>query len=149
MSTAHPTPIPIALIGLHTEIGGPVAEGLRPEYDVTRFIQSYAAATTDLPPLLRGEVPPNPATNTVGSGAARPVRAVLFGRGFTQQQAEALRAAHGHLAPSVLWVAGSAARGPPEGSGPPADAHKVVVPVFRRILEEELGEGKEGKLMLY
>ncbi|KAI0111221.1 hypothetical protein GGR51DRAFT_509386 [Nemania sp. FL0031] len=151
MSTKTPTPIPIAMIGLSTEIGSPVAEGLRPEYDTIRFMQSFEAAKTDLPYLLRGESPPSAPTNDVGSGLhTKPVRAVLFGRGFTQQQAEDLYELYKDLAPSVVWLAGATATRPAGNGPPPGAAEKVIVPMFRAKLAELLKEGKEeGGLVLY
>ncbi|KAI1122588.1 hypothetical protein F5Y10DRAFT_71607 [Nemania abortiva] len=147
--SAQKSSVAIALVGLHTEIGAPVAEGLRPEWDVTRFIQSFEAAKADLPYLLSGEAPPNPPTNDVGSGTySSPVRAVVFGRGFTQQQAEELHALYNDLAPSVVWLAGSAATRP-AGAGPPANVEKTLVPMFRAKLEELVKDGAEGGLVLY
>ncbi|KAI1422700.1 hypothetical protein F5Y12DRAFT_799302 [Xylaria sp. FL1777] len=159
MSTLTP-PVPIVLIGIHTEIGSAVAEGLRPEWEVVRFIQTFEAAKADLPHILRGAAPPDAPTNTVGSGDyARPVRAVLLGRGFTQQQAEALYALYGDVAAeSVLWAAGAEANRRP-GTGPPPGIEKIIVPMFRGVLEdwkkrvegEGVGEGKKkkGELVLY
>ncbi|KAI0470796.1 hypothetical protein GGR56DRAFT_657656 [Xylariaceae sp. FL0804] len=71
-------PVPVVLIGLSTEVGRPVTEGLRPEYEVIRFIQSIEAAEADLPHLLRGDEPPAAPTNDVGTHAyGRPARVVI------------------------------------------------------------------------
>ncbi|KAI0465573.1 hypothetical protein F4859DRAFT_376801 [Xylaria cf. heliscus] len=63
---------------------------------VIRFIQTYPAAESDLPYLLRGEAPPTAPTNAVGSAdySRGPARAIVFGRGFSQKQAEDLYAAN-------------------------------------------------------
>ncbi|KAI1186004.1 hypothetical protein F5B17DRAFT_405790 [Nemania serpens] len=152
MSTSTP-PVPIALIGIHTSIGEPVAAALRPDYDVTRFVQTFEAAKADLPHLLRGSEPPTAPTNAVGShDYSRPVRAVLFGRGFTQQEAETLYGLYKDVAPSVLWVAGAETGRPPGGvvAEPPPGVEKIVVPVFRGVLEKWVQEGAEkGGLVLY
>ncbi|KAI8950160.1 hypothetical protein F4801DRAFT_579776 [Xylaria longipes] len=175
MSTPTP-PIPIVLVGIHTEIGEPVASGLRPDFDgtslppfpspsplhpplattnpsrptVIRFIQTFAAAQSDLPYLLRGESPPDAATNTVGSGdfSRGPARAVLFGRGFSQRQAEELYAANKTAAEGVVWVAGDEAKRP-AGFEPPPGIEKVMVPIFRGALEKWVEEGGKGGLVLY
>ncbi|KAI1295179.1 hypothetical protein F5Y03DRAFT_399317 [Xylaria venustula] len=152
MSTSTLTPpVPIVLIGIHTEIGAPVAEALRPDWDVTRFIQTFEAAESDLPYLLRGENPPNAPTNTVGSAnvsPSNPPRAILFGRGFTQQQAESLFAKlkNEAAAESVLWAAGAEANRPPgiAGSQPPPGVEKIMVPVFRGVLEAWKGRVEKG-----
>ncbi|TGJ85556.1 hypothetical protein E0Z10_g3206 [Xylaria hypoxylon] len=157
MSTLTP-PVSIVLVGIHTEIGGPVAEGLRPDWDIVRFIQTFEEAQSDLPYILRGEAPPTAPSNSVGSeDYSRPVRAILFGRGFTQQQAETLYGLYSSEAKvPVLWGAGAAAnRGP--GTEPPPGVEKVMVPIFRGLLEnwkkevERKGEGeaKKGDLVLY
>ncbi|KAI1108583.1 hypothetical protein F5Y14DRAFT_74908 [Nemania sp. NC0429] len=152
MSTSTAS-VPIAMIGLHTSIGEPVAQGLRPEWEVTRFMQSFEAAKADLPYLLRGEAPPTAPTNTVGShDYSRPVRAVFFGRGFTQQQGEELYALYKDVAPSVLWAVGAEAepRAPGAVVTPPPGAEKIIVPAFRGILEKWVQEGADkGRLVLY
>ncbi|KAI1354008.1 hypothetical protein F5Y01DRAFT_34928 [Xylaria sp. FL0043] len=171
MSTLTP-PVPIVLIGIHTEIGAPVAEGLRPEWDVIRFIQTFTAAKSDLPSLLHGEAPPSPPTNTVGSHSySRPARAVLFGRGFTQAQAEELFNLYKNETPvpaeegGVLWAAGAEDKRPKDLEGmvePPRGIEGVMVKTFKGLLEDwkerveggrdikEKGkEGKEGELVLY
>ncbi|RWA05108.1 hypothetical protein EKO27_g9998 [Xylaria grammica] len=154
------SPVPIVLVGIHTEIGAPIAEALRPDWDVVRFIQTFEAAQNDLPYILRGEAPPTAPTNSVGSGDySRPVRAILFGRGFTQQQAETLHGLYsGEATVPVLWGAGAAAkRGP--STEPPPGVEKIMVPILRGVLEdwkkgvegkgEGEGEGKKGELVLY
>ncbi|KAK5626619.1 hypothetical protein RRF57_002334 [Xylaria bambusicola] len=152
-SSTLTSPIPIVLIGIHTEIGRPVAE-------IVRFIQTYEAAQADLPYLLRGEAPPNAPTNSVGSGDySRPAHAVLFGRGFTQQQAEMLYAQHAAsvASPPVLWAAGAEANRKPLPAGVeiPPNVDKIVVPIFKGLLEEwkkktvEVEGKKEGELVLY
>ncbi|KAI0503226.1 hypothetical protein F5B22DRAFT_560747 [Xylaria bambusicola] len=158
-SSTLPSPVPIVLIGIHTEIGRSVAEALRPDWDIVRFIQTYEAAQADLPYLLKGEAPPAAPTNSVGSGNySQPARAVLFGRGFTQQQAETLYEQHADSAtsPPVLWAAGAEAnRKPlPAGIEVPPNVDKIVVPIFKGLLEDWKkkveGEGKkEGELVLY
>ncbi|KAI1437878.1 hypothetical protein GGR50DRAFT_643371 [Xylaria sp. CBS 124048] len=195
-------PIPVALIGIHTEIARPVAEGLKPDWEIIRFIQSVEAAKQDLPYLLHGQEPPNPPTNDIGTSSfppssssfsfssssssssshtptphsptispptspstttstststtTRPIRAILFGRGFSQAQAESLYSLFQPTAlEPVLWVAGAAANLPhgrplPDGFAPPKGVEKIVVPAFLKELEKWRADGaKEGKIVFY
>ncbi|KAI0449566.1 hypothetical protein F5B21DRAFT_509062 [Xylaria acuta] len=161
MSTTPTPPIPIVLVGIHTEIGEPVAEGLRPDFDVIRFIQTFSAAQSDLPHLLRGSAPPDAATNTVGSAdySRGGARAVLFGRGFSQRQAEELYAANkdqggegeGEGGAAVVWIAGAEANRPAglPLEPPPPGIEKIMVPVFKAQLEKWVKGGCKGGLVLY
>ncbi|KAI1746635.1 hypothetical protein F4782DRAFT_536237 [Xylaria castorea] len=154
MSTLTP-PIPVVLVGIHTEIGGPVAEGLRPDFDVIRFVQTFSAAQSDLPYLLRGEAPPPeaPPTNSVGSAdySRGPARAVLFGRGFSQRQAEELYDANKKTEEeTVVWIAGEESKRPTDFENPPPGTDKVMVPLFKGLLEKWVKEGEgKGGLVLY
>lgn len=114
-------------------------------------MQSFEAAKADLPYLLRGEAPPTAPTNSVGSqDYSRPVRAVVFGRGFTQQQAETLHGLYKDVAPSVVWVAGAEVERPPGVVMPPPGVEKILVPLFKGLLEKAVVEGAEkGGLVLY
>ncbi|KAI1744795.1 hypothetical protein F4680DRAFT_235385 [Xylaria scruposa] len=151
MSTQTPT-IPVVLVGIHTEIGEPVSEGLRPEFDVIRFVQTFSAAQADLPYLLRGEEPPTPPTNSVGSAdySRGPARAVLFGRGFSQKQAEDLYNANKGVE-GVVWIAGEESKRPKDADvqDPPPGTNKVMVPVLKGLLEKWVKEGAKGGLVLY
>ncbi|KAI3327318.1 hypothetical protein HD806DRAFT_531894 [Xylariaceae sp. AK1471] len=157
MSPTLTPPVPVVLIGIHTEIGSPVAERLRPDWDIVRFIQSFEAAKADLPHLISGREPPNPPTNSVGSGMSkyggRPVRAVLLGRGFSQQQAEELYELYGGNATEpIVWAAGSEAKRPKGllNDGPPPGVANMVVPIFKSVLENWKGQGaSKGELVLY
>ncbi|KAI0599522.1 hypothetical protein F4775DRAFT_550237 [Biscogniauxia sp. FL1348] len=143
-----PSPIPIVLIGLRTEIGRPVSQGLLPEYEVIRFIQSLEAAQADLPYLLAGRAPPAPPTNDVGTHRyGRPARAVLFGRAFTPAQAAELRSkATGAGADlPVAWVVGDPAKKPSggsgSGSGPPPGYADVAARISKGVLDRWREEG--------
>ncbi|KAI0551794.1 hypothetical protein F4679DRAFT_582252 [Xylaria curta] len=151
MPTLTP-PVPVVLIGIHAEIGEPVAEGLRPDFDVIRFVQTFSAAQADLPYLLRGEEPPTPATNAVGSGdySRGPARAVLLGRGFSQQQAEDLYNANKGVE-GVAWFAGDESKRPEgaDSQDPPPGTSKVMPQVMKGLLEKWVKEGAKGGLVLY
>ncbi|KAI1827581.1 hypothetical protein F4861DRAFT_491866 [Xylaria intraflava] len=151
MCPQAPTPpIPIVLIGLHTEMARPISEGLKPDYEILRFIQTQEAAKQDLPHLLQGETPPNPPTNDIGTEHHdRPARAVLLGRGFTTEQAEALYGLFKDAGPEpVLWVARAGAN--PRPAGGLAGMEGVIISVFRSVLDEWRDQGADrGRLVLY
>ncbi|KAI0189910.1 hypothetical protein F4808DRAFT_32012 [Astrocystis sublimbata] len=155
MSTPQ-APIPIVLIGIHAEIGEAVAAGLRPEFDIIRFIQTQSAAHTDLPYLLRGENPPSATTNSAGSAdfSHGAPRAVIMGRGFSQAKAEELFAAYKDITPTgkeeekVVFIASSDATRP-AGLEPPPGIEKIMVGVFREQLEGWVRGGMRGGLVLY
>ncbi|KAI1493669.1 hypothetical protein F5X96DRAFT_620832 [Biscogniauxia mediterranea] len=149
-------PVPIVVIGLRTEIGRPVSQNLLPEYEVIRFIQSFAAAQADLPHLLAGREPPEPPTNDVGThryDADRPPRAVLIGRAFTPDQAAALReSSSGSAKEPVAWVVGDPAKKPSGATagGPPPGYADVVAAVAKEILGRWREEGAvEDGIFLY
>ncbi|KAI1814998.1 hypothetical protein GGS20DRAFT_584930 [Poronia punctata] len=121
-SSSLTPPVPIVLVGIGTEIGGPVIEGLRPEWDGS---ENYG----------------------------RPVRAVLFGRAFSKEQVETLREecdSVGGKEP-VLWVAaGDGREGRTGRGGPPPGAEKIVLPLFRKCLDDWKRSGDEkGGMVLY
>ncbi|KAI0436590.1 hypothetical protein F4803DRAFT_215986 [Xylaria telfairii] len=148
MSTPK-TPISVVLIGIHAGIGAPIAEGLRPDFDVIHFIQTFPTAQAELPHVLRGEAPPTDPTNTVGSAdySRGGARAVLFGRGFSQAQAEELYAANKSFE-GVAWIVGDDAKRP-EGTGPPSGADKIMLGIFKEQLEKWVKDGEKGGLVLY
>ncbi|KAI0019878.1 hypothetical protein F4780DRAFT_780002 [Xylariomycetidae sp. FL0641] len=148
-------PVPVVLVGLSTAIGGPVTEGLRPEYEVIRFIQSLPAAAADLPHLLAGAPPPTAPTNDVGTAnyeAGAAPRAVIFGRAFAPADVEALRAQVRDAAKHpVAWVVGDPAKTPQTGGAgpPPGYAQKGAQAVKDKIREWRERGAEEDELVLY
>ncbi|KAI5924567.1 hypothetical protein F4810DRAFT_664210 [Camillea tinctor] len=147
-------PVPIVLIGRTTEIGRPVAQGLLPEYEVIRFIQSFEAAKAELPYLLAGSKPPEStesATNDVGThNYGRPARAVLFGRAFSQEQAEALKeSTRGSAKDPVAWIVGDQKK-KPAGDGPPPGYANIAIKTLRGVLDQWRDEGAvKDDIILY
>ncbi|KAI1343233.1 hypothetical protein F5Y15DRAFT_412027 [Xylariaceae sp. FL0016] len=119
-------PVSVVLIGLSTEIGRPVTEGLLPEYEVIRFIQSEEAARADLPHIFEGREPPAPSTNDVGSGHyGQTPRVVIVGRAFEPEKVEAIRqSCAGSIGAPTVWVVGDPAR-KPAGVPPPGYGQKL------------------------
>ncbi|KAI1322180.1 hypothetical protein F5Y16DRAFT_52575 [Xylariaceae sp. FL0255] len=160
-NTAIMSGFPIILIGIHSELGAPIAQGLRKDgFDIIRQIQSVPAAKADLPHLLAGREPPNPPTNNVGSGEyGRPARAVLVGRGFTEAQVNELRELFdSDAAEPVLWAAGKdtekakvqATMGSKNDDMPPPGYEKIIENTMRGLLRSWVDRGaKEGELVLY
>ncbi|KAI2627128.1 hypothetical protein GGS21DRAFT_492959 [Xylaria nigripes] len=150
-------PISTVLIGIDSEIARRVTERLRPEWEIIRFIQSVEAAKEDLPYLLEGREPPHKPTNDIGTQRyTQPTRAVLFGRGFSQKEAEVLYDLFKNVGTEpVLWVAGATVNLPggrelPHGFAPPEGVDKIVVRAFRKALEKWRGEGGvRDELVLY
>ncbi|KAI1259024.1 hypothetical protein F5Y18DRAFT_411337 [Xylariaceae sp. FL1019] len=144
--------VPIALIGIHQEIGGPVSEGLKPKYEVVHFMQSMSAAKEDLPHLLQTQSPPNAHANDVGTGDySRQIRAVVMGRGFSEEQGKELHAMFDSMATlPVLWVVGENSKKPPGLDIPPGDFAEKQSKFFGDILDEWWKRGaSEGELFLY
>ncbi|KAJ7871197.1 hypothetical protein B0H14DRAFT_2345337 [Mycena olivaceomarginata] len=90
MSTAKP--IPILVTGRAEQVGALVISGLQPEYEVIHFTLA-ATATTEVPLLLKGEVP-SPSSSSLGSGnwSAFP-KAIVFGGAYEDSQIEEVRRA--------------------------------------------------------
>ncbi|KAJ7360848.1 hypothetical protein DFH08DRAFT_360188 [Mycena albidolilacea] len=90
MSTAKP--IPILVTGGTEKVGTIVISRLQPEYEVIHFTLA-ATATTEVPILLKGEVP-SPSSSNLGSGnwSAFP-KAIVFGGAYEDSQIEDVRRA--------------------------------------------------------
>ncbi|OQD60013.1 hypothetical protein PENPOL_c033G10074 [Penicillium polonicum] len=130
------SPLPIAICALDSGIGKPVSKLLLPEFEVTHFIQSLSAAQSEIPHLLAGRDPQSPHVNDVGTkDYSRPVRAIIFGRGFDLEDIEALRVNVASISQDpVLWIAGDPSRKPPPGAVPPPNYHQLVARVARKLL---------------
>ncbi|KAJ5776371.1 uncharacterized protein N7511_001382 [Penicillium nucicola] len=144
--------LPIVVCALDAEIGKPVSELLLPEFEVIHFIQSLSAAQTEIPHLLVGQDPQSPHTNNVGSkNYDRPVRAIIFGRGFDLKDVEALRNKVASL-PSdpVVWIAGDPSRSLPPGAVPPPNYPQLVAGVARKLLDRWVEDGAvRDEIVLY
>lgn len=74
--------------------------------------------------------------NDVGTkDYSRPVRAIIFGRGFDLEDIEALRENVASISQDpVLWIAGDPSRKPPPSAVPPPNYHQLVAGVARKLL---------------
>ncbi|KAJ6072946.1 hypothetical protein N7467_011031 [Penicillium canescens] len=127
---------PIVVCALDAEIGKPVSELLLPDFEVIHFIQSLTAAQSEIPHLLAGQDPQSPHVNDVGTkDYSRPVRAIIFGRGFDLKDVEALREkVAGISLDPVVWIAGDPSRSLPPGAVPPPNYPQLVAGVARKLL---------------
>ncbi|KAL2851667.1 hypothetical protein BJX68DRAFT_235483 [Aspergillus pseudodeflectus] len=114
-----PSPIPLVLLGQRVEVGKPVSESLRPEYEVIYFIQTADVAKSELPKLLAGQEP-LPLTNDVGTNNfTQPPRVVMFGRGYPPEFVQELKNSLAGIAQEpVAWVVGDPAKAPTAPPGP-------------------------------
>ncbi|KAJ5287433.1 hypothetical protein N7478_003119 [Penicillium angulare] len=152
MSSAS-TPIPVVVCGRSTAIGKPVSESLLPEIEVIHFIQTNEAAIKELPLLLAGQDPQSTDDNGVGSHQyGRPVRAVIFGRGYGIDDIESFKAAcEGAALEPVGWIAGDPAKAPAPGAPPPGpDYFKTASKLTKEAVFKwvESGAGKD-QVILY
>ncbi|KAF7340990.1 hypothetical protein MSAN_02084400 [Mycena sanguinolenta] len=140
MSTT-PIPIPILVSGAHEKTGSGVAASLKPEYEVIHFTL-MTAATTEIPLLLKGEVP-SPSSSSLGSGnwSTFP-KAVVFGGAYDDAQIEAVRKAVAEAPGTkrIPWL-----RVDMRVPHPPVDTPEYAVAVVGRmkaLLGKLEGEGK-------
>ncbi|KAL3486197.1 hypothetical protein BJX62DRAFT_23616 [Aspergillus germanicus] len=133
------TPVPLVLLGQRVEVGKPVSESLRPEYEVIYFIQTADVAKSELPKLLAGQEP-TPATNDVGTGNfAQPPRVLMFGRGYTPEFVQELKSSLAGIAQQpVAWIVGDPAKAPtgPPGAGYIEEVAKDAKAAVARWAEE-------------
>ncbi|KAJ7239786.1 hypothetical protein B0H12DRAFT_1135745 [Mycena haematopus] len=90
MSTAKP--IPILVTGAAERVGSVVVASVKPEYEVIHFTLA-ASAPTEIPILLKGEVP-SPSSSRLGSGEwSLFPKAIVFGGAYDDAQIEKVRRA--------------------------------------------------------
>ncbi|KAJ5907546.1 hypothetical protein N7495_000228 [Penicillium taxi] len=144
-------PLPIVVCALDDQIGRPVSELLLPNIEVIHFIQSLEAAQQEIPHLLAGNDPNSPHANNVGSHNYRPVRSIIFGRGFDLKDIEELRQKVAGIAlEPVIWIAGDRNRKLPPGAQPPPNYPQIVAAVASNLLNSWIEEGaSEDKIILY
>ncbi|KAI0159872.1 hypothetical protein GGR52DRAFT_586469 [Hypoxylon sp. FL1284] len=71
-------PIPVVVCGKAEIVGKPVAEGLKPDYEVVLFCLGAQATANEVPYILEGVAPPSQSSQ-VGTGnfGARPAAVVM------------------------------------------------------------------------
>ncbi|KAI1375103.1 hypothetical protein F4677DRAFT_460929 [Hypoxylon crocopeplum] len=86
-------PIPVVVCGKAEIVGKPVAQGLKPEYDVILFCLGSKPTAAEVPYLLQGQAPPTQ-SSYIGSGNyARPPVAVIMGAAWDAADVARVRAA--------------------------------------------------------
>ncbi|KAL4750553.1 hypothetical protein BDW72DRAFT_213326 [Aspergillus terricola var. indicus] len=159
-----PESIPVVLCGRRVEVGKPVADFLRPEYEgmvgwvrpllsssLIHFIASPEAVHAELPLLLSGQDPQPVVTspNEVGThDYSRPPRAVIFGRGYTSEFVQQLKEAYQRHSPEpVAWVMGDPAAAP---TGPPSLAYaEATANTVKNVLAAWREQGGEDALLVF
>jgi hypothetical protein len=118
---------------------------------VVHFIQSLEAAQQEIPHLLAGNDPQSPHVNNVGSHNYRPVRSIIFGRGFDLKDVEELREKVAGIASEpVIWIAGDPNRKLPPGVQPPPNYPQIVAAVASKLLNTWIENGAvEDQVVLY
>ncbi|KAL4737840.1 hypothetical protein BDV11DRAFT_190692 [Aspergillus similis] len=146
-----PESIPVVLCGRRIEVGKPVSDLLRPEYEVIHFIASPKALHAELPLLLSGQDPEPVVTrpNEVGThDYSRPPQAVIFGRGYTMEFVQQVKEAYQSRSPEpVAWVTGDPATAP---SGPPPPAYaEATANTVKNVLAAWREQGGGDAFLVY
>ncbi|KAL4981227.1 hypothetical protein BDW66DRAFT_4786 [Aspergillus desertorum] len=146
-----PESIPVVLCGRRVEVGQPVSDFLRPEYEVIHFIASPEALHAELPLLLSGQDPQSVTTspNEVGThDYSRPPRAVVFGRGFALDLVQELKEAYqSYSKEPVAWVAGDPATAP---TGPPPPGYaEAAAKTVKNVLAAWREQGGGNAFLVY
>ncbi|KAL3457263.1 hypothetical protein BJX64DRAFT_269253 [Aspergillus heterothallicus] len=142
-------PIPLVLLGRSVEVGRPVSQFLRPQYEVIYFIQTPERARSELPKLLAGKEPA-PTDNNIGTNNfAQPPRVLMFGRGYTIDFVEELRKSLAGVSKEpVAWIVGDPAKAP---TGPPGPGYIEQVANAAKAAVSSWAEagGKEEAFVVY
>ncbi|CBF80104.1 hypothetical protein AN7786.2 [Aspergillus nidulans FGSC A4] len=143
--------IPVILCGRRVEVGKPVSEVLRPEYEVIHFIASPEAVHAELPLLLSGQDPQPAVTspNDVGThDYSRPPRAVVFGRGYAPEFVQQLKERYQSYCPEpVAWVMGDPATAPTDP--PPPGYAEATANTIKNVLATWREQGERDAFLVY
>ncbi|KAL8818095.1 MAG: hypothetical protein Q9223_003190 [Gallowayella weberi] len=86
------SPIPVILCGRTQHIAKGVIAALRPEFEAIHLILSPATGKTQIPALLRGEVPPSDDADNIGTrDYSKPPAAVILGAGYEDSHVAEMR----------------------------------------------------------
>lgn len=111
---------------------------------MVHFIQTKEAAVAEIPHLLAGRDPQSSGDNGVGTHEyGRPVRAVIFGRGYSLEDIEHFyKASAGSNMEPVAWIAGDPAKKPNPNAPPPGPGYaQVATDGVKVVLEKWKEEG--------
>ncbi|KAF4763505.1 hypothetical protein HAV15_001681 [Penicillium sp. str.  len=140
------SPLPIVICALDSGIGKPVSKLLLPEFEASQ------QHNPKFPTSSQAGILNPPHVNDVGTkDYSRPVRAIIFGRGFDLEDIEALRENVASISQDpVLWIAGDPNRKPPPGAVPPPNYHQLVAGVARKLLSGWVEAGAtSNEVILY
>ncbi|KAK4957754.1 hypothetical protein LTR28_005679 [Elasticomyces elasticus] len=140
------SPIPVVLCGKDPTLAKNFCESMLPEYEVTYVLHTAAAAVTELPSILSAK----PFNSSSGLGTQRQTapKAIIVGRGYGQEEIDAMRAVDG--AHSAAWLVPDLSSMPPVGTlvrgligGKPSLAGSVAERA-KDILKEHGVSGEKG-----
>jgi hypothetical protein len=119
---------------------------------VVHFIQTNEAALEEIPRLLAGRDPQSSDDNGVGTHEyGQPVRAVIFGRGYSLEDIEQFyKASAGSNVDPVAWIVGDPAKKPNPNGPPPGPGYaQVAADGVKAALEKWKSEGatKDGIIL--
>ncbi|KAI1768003.1 hypothetical protein GGR53DRAFT_31351 [Hypoxylon sp. FL1150] len=149
-------PIPVVVCGNREVVGKPVAEGLKPEYEVTLFCLGAQATAAEIPYILKGVAPPTQSSHVGTGDFSRPPVAVLMGRAWDEADAASVKAAIESVglppgaAPVILRNDPSV----PVAAQPPAPAYaeellRRMRAALGRLVAGEKLEGPEEGIVWY
>ncbi|KAK4236883.1 hypothetical protein C8A03DRAFT_35194 [Achaetomium macrosporum] len=140
MSSTIPIPVAnlVASLGANPEVAKEIQNLLLPDYDVVHMCIDSTTASTELPALCSGNTDTAPASG-LGSNAGKPAaerkvpKAVIFGGGVTDEQAQAVSQAVSAVAPQIKTV--RVTREDIMAAGATGPNPEVIV----KVLREKLG----------
>ncbi|KAF2738613.1 hypothetical protein EJ04DRAFT_560616 [Polyplosphaeria fusca] len=138
---------PVVVCGRNPKVSEAVRANLVPEYEVIHILMSLEAAQADIPDLLSGKAPADPASNKGSQNYTSTPVAVCIGGGYDDNAFDSMRKASTGLA-GVPWLrpdksrlAEMPPRNDPEGYGK-ATAERIKVALDD--LREQGVFGKDG-----
>ncbi|KAI1774220.1 hypothetical protein F4818DRAFT_76667 [Hypoxylon cercidicola] len=91
------TPIPVVVCGKAEIVGKPVAEGLKPEYEVVLFCLGAQPTAAEVPHILKGVAPPSQSSQVGTGNYASPPVAVIMGAAWDAADVALVKAAIGRV----------------------------------------------------
>ncbi|KAI4860423.1 hypothetical protein F4820DRAFT_109273 [Hypoxylon rubiginosum] len=86
-------PIPVVVCGKAEIVGKPVAEGLKPEYEVVLFCLGAQSTAAEVPYILQGVAPPTQSSQVGTGNYSSPPVAVIMGAAWDEADVALVKAA--------------------------------------------------------
>ncbi|XXG99967.1 hypothetical protein Hte_006308 [Hypoxylon texense] len=86
-------PIPVVVCGKAEIVGKPVAEGLKPEYEVVLFCLGAEPTAAEVPYILKGVAPPSQSSQVGTGNYSSPPVAVIMGAAWDAADVALVKAA--------------------------------------------------------